>query len=125
MPEKTNNHKNESSRPSDEKRVDTAGKRPLAPYQQEAAEEFYPEDVIEAEPKSAGEHDEELAEIAGENKDTSPKDHQSANAGWETDNGHTPDATNAGGKSDNRGGALDGTSTRATQEARKSEKKRA
>jgi energy-converting hydrogenase Eha subunit F len=103
MPEKTDTNKTEPSRPTEKKRVDTASKQPLAPYQQEAAPEFYPKEVIEAEPKgeeSVGEHHEQLAEIARENDD----------------------AAGTSSTGDNRGGALDGVSSQAT---RKDQKKRA
>ncbi len=108
--------------------MDTASTQPQAPYQQEAADDFYPQEVIDAEPKgqeAIGEHDEKLAEIADENKDKSPKDDKSKKAGWEADNGHVPDVTSSGAKSDNRDGTLDGASTRATQEAAKADRNRA
>jgi hypothetical protein len=130
MPEKqdttTPKPKTESSRPTEQKRVDIASKRPHAPYQQEAAEEFYPEEVIEAEPKgeeSVGEHHEELAKLAKEHEDSPHQDDKSRQAGWEADQGNAPDVTTEGGESDNRDGRIDPVSSRATREAQKDQEK--
>ena len=116
MAEKPNTKKNESSRPTEQKRIEITSKRPLAPFQQEAAPEFYPKEVIEAEPKgeeSVGEYNEQLAEIMHENENLPHQEDKSRNA---------PDVTTTGAKSDNRDGALDGVSSRATQDSKAASK---